>query len=75
MSDLYSRPDEQMARLQPYSPRAMAGRGLMTAGCWAVSSSSTATGCGGVMRQSRMVRPRRCTTGGSDGVNGASSFA
>ena len=33
MSDLYWLTDEQMARLQPYFPRATASRGLMIGGC------------------------------------------
>ena len=32
MSDLYWLTDEQMARLEPYSRRAMAGRGLTIGG-------------------------------------------
>jgi len=31
MSDLYWLTDEQLARLEPYSPRATASRGLMIA--------------------------------------------
>gem|GEM_PF-4664152 len=33
MSELYWLTDEQMARLEPYVPRATASLGWMTAGC------------------------------------------
>ena len=75
MSDLYWLTDEQMARLEPYFPKSHGKHGLMTGEFCAASFSSTATGYDGAMPLGSMAHTRRSTTGGSDGVKGASSSA
>jgi len=50
----------------------MAGRGLTIGGCWAGSSSWTATGCAGG-RAEGLWPHKRCVIAGSDGAQRACS--
>lgn len=68
MSNLFWLIEIQMARLCPFSPRALVARVLMTCVCFAALSLSIAMACDGAIRQENMERPRHVTIAGNVGA-------